>query len=1079
MTTTVGHAQIVLTANTASFTQNIDNSRSALDNMKTSAIETANKLKAGFATVTVAVGAVSSAVGFLVKDQYELANALTKTAQIANTSAVSIQKHVVASKALGIEQDKLGDIFKDTQDKIGDFLTTEGGELEDFFKNIAPQVNLTAEELRNLSGPDALQAVYNALEKANLSQSEMVFYMESIADEASLLIPLLKNGGEGFRLWGEMAENAGATMDEKTIRATQELKTSTELLSLSYQGIKNQIARAVLPVLSDMAGSLTKDANLKNQASKAGEILAYSFKMVVGTGIAVVGTINAIGKGIGALIATFSQFGTITDGVDWSSPMAFLTIGKNALSLPKNMWQTLQIGWEDIKSSMQATNKSMDNVLNWGSGGRTNSTISTLTDITNATENYRAKLGQTGAELEKVRKAEEEAKKEQAKQAKQKTKDEYKPLAVNSTVLAHAKQFNYAQIEKQYGLPQGLLSAVSMQESRGNPQATSPVGAKGEFQFMPATAKRFGIGGQERDTQKASVAAAKYLSYLYGLFGDWNKAIAGYNAGEGNVKKYGGIPPFKETQNYVKQVRGYLAYMNGGASVKSTPNDMIANQAQLAEQQANARLQIEKEFADKKMQMKIAYEEKIKQIEQAGFDDARKQQYLEQAKKDYDTEVLLYENAQQKKLDAFLNFKRSEKDIIADEYYEKGLSIYADKDLSKEQKQTAISALMQERDLKLQAIDLAHDKEQQSANAKHQTAVENIKTEAELQRRELALNVKMDSQLRQARLDAINHNEQEALRQIKERFENELASITDYSKSEIQRLKDEFFNKRNAIDSRTDIGDDEKSQLRNALTGQFIHDKGKITKGYRDEFLTQQAGFMGTNEYLELENSLTTQKENLDKWRANEAISDDEWKAGRLQAEKNYLQAKNALTLNYGEQMAGNMAGVLKNIAGENSRAYRTMFAIEKGFAIARSIMAIQTAIAQASANPFPMNLGAMATVASQVASIVSNIQAVRMPIGQAHDGIMSVPKSGTWNLEKGERVLPKHTAKALDDRLDKFDKKGNTPNIIINNYSGEKAEVSQQPNGDLLVIIGQVVDAKIAKNNRDQLRQGGANYGR
>lgn len=134
MTTTVGHAQIVLTANTASFTQNINNSRSALDNMRTSAIETANKLKAGFATVTVAVGAVSSAVGFLVKDQYELANALTKTAQIANTSAVSIQKYVVASKALGIEQDKLGDIFKDTQDKIGDFLTTEGGELEDFLK---------------------------------------------------------------------------------------------------------------------------------------------------------------------------------------------------------------------------------------------------------------------------------------------------------------------------------------------------------------------------------------------------------------------------------------------------------------------------------------------------------------------------------------------------------------------------------------------------------------------------------------------------------------------------------------------------------------------------------------------------------------------------------------------------------------------------------------------------------------------------------------------------------------------------------------------------------------------------------
>lgn len=62
--------------------------------------------------------------------------------------------------------------------------------------------------------------------------------MESIADEASLLIPLLADGGAGFDLWGKAAENAGAVMDEKTIRATQEPNTATQILDLSYQGVK-------------------------------------------------------------------------------------------------------------------------------------------------------------------------------------------------------------------------------------------------------------------------------------------------------------------------------------------------------------------------------------------------------------------------------------------------------------------------------------------------------------------------------------------------------------------------------------------------------------------------------------------------------------------------------------------------------------------------------------------------------------------------------------------------------------------------------------------------------------------------
>lgn len=233
------------------------------------------------------------------------------------------------------------------------------------------------------------------------------------------------------------------------------------------------------------------------------------------------------------------------------------------------------------------------------------------------------------------------------------------------------------------------------------------------------------------------------------------------------------------------------------------------------------------------------------------------------------------------------------------------------------------------------------------------------------------------------------------------------------------------------------------------------------------------------SQYASLDTGLTALLDN-ERLTEQERINIKEWGANkRLEIEQAHSLAMNSLVLKDSESMFSSLASIAKDGLGEQSRLYRAMFAMQQGFAIAQAGLAMQQAISQGLAKGFPLGLSDMALAISHGAKIVSAIRSVVMPVGQAHDGIMSVPKSGTWNLEKGERVLPKHTAKALDDRLDKFDKKGNTPNIIINNYSGEKAEVSQQPNGDLLVIIGQMMDSKIAKNNRDQLRQGGINYGR
>lgn len=107
-----------------------------------------------------------------------------------------------------------------------------------------------------------------------------------------------------------------------------------------------------------------------------------------------------------------------------------------------------------------------------------------------------------------------------------------------------------------YGLPDGLLSAVAKAESNFNPNATSSAGALGMMQIMPGTAKSLGVN--PLDPAQAIDGAARMLSSGIKHFGSVQLALAAYNAGSSAVKKYGGIPPYPETQNYVKKVMGYM-----------------------------------------------------------------------------------------------------------------------------------------------------------------------------------------------------------------------------------------------------------------------------------------------------------------------------------------------------------------------------------------------------------------------------------------------------------------------------------------------------------------------------------------
>lgn len=116
----------------------------------------------------------------------------------------------------------------------------------------------------------------------------------------------------------------------------------------------------------------------------------------------------------------------------------------------------------------------------------------------------------------------------------------------------------FRRASEKYGVSYDFLVAVAKAESDFNPKCVSSAGAKGIMQIMPAEAKGLGIK-DVFDAEQNIMGAAKLLAaHLKKFDGDTTLAAAAYNAGSGRVKQYGGVPPFKETQNYVKKIASYM-----------------------------------------------------------------------------------------------------------------------------------------------------------------------------------------------------------------------------------------------------------------------------------------------------------------------------------------------------------------------------------------------------------------------------------------------------------------------------------------------------------------------------------------
>lgn len=195
-------------------------------------------------------------IASLVTDTANYAKEIKNLSSLTGVSTDTFQALAYGAKSVGIEQEKLGNILKDVNDRFGDFFTTGGGELKDFFDVIAPKVGVTADNFRRLSGPEALQLYVKSLEDAGVNQKQMTFYMEALANDSTALVPLLRNNGEAMKEMGEKAKEAGVIMGEKALDDSK--KYSDELKKLEEQASETgrSIALFLMPSLTKMLETL-------------------------------------------------------------------------------------------------------------------------------------------------------------------------------------------------------------------------------------------------------------------------------------------------------------------------------------------------------------------------------------------------------------------------------------------------------------------------------------------------------------------------------------------------------------------------------------------------------------------------------------------------------------------------------------------------------------------------------------------------------------------------------------------------------------------------------------------------------
>jgi hypothetical protein len=401
-------------------TKNISNrfediGKSISDNLAKSFAAIGVGIAASVGTAAIGLASLTSEVGRASKE-------LEIQARLANTTTKEFQEWAFASKSVMVEQDKLSDIMKDVNDKFGDFMQTGGGEMADFFEKIAPKIGVTAKEFQGLTGPQILEKYYQTLQKANVSQAEMTFYMESIANDATLLAPLLENNAEKLKQYSNQAHELGLIMDQDAIAKTREFNTALSTIQQTVDGVFTRLAAQAAPALTNLANDFLGFASRSREGiDSAVTAIITIFESLLDIAQSLFSTIGGIwndltadiGDGsikqvgfIDLVAGAMNGFAAVAVGLKVSIEIAFAAIRAvvatvcQAINISVNtvmnvfggFRDTIQYGLDVLSIKFQTFGNVVSNVLNFNFSAAKASWESGLSQLGSITDRYTGQM---------------------------------------------------------------------------------------------------------------------------------------------------------------------------------------------------------------------------------------------------------------------------------------------------------------------------------------------------------------------------------------------------------------------------------------------------------------------------------------------------------------------------------------------------------------------------------------------------------------------------------------------------------------------------------------------------------------
>ena len=981
-----------------------------------------SKISSSFAGM--AIGGIAVAAGAIAAFAIETAKAdvqLGIMAGTANTSLKSFQVLSHAAAGFGVEQEALGAIIADTQEKLGEFSATGGGGAADFMEALQNNTKMTDEQIRELGktlqskdGVGAIQYLKDELDALGATSQEQRFIMESLAGDLGNLMPLFANGGLVLEEYGVQLEEAGVIKTQAAIDESRRLAAQTQAIQTQFEGLKTQLIAQTIPALSTLIDYFSegskKGRGFKNEVDGVGDAVRITTGLIIGlaASVAVIAkSFQTVGAQMRAIGQTFTNFVEADGVIAKSKALIGGTITSAGL---------MAVGMRSVSDEYDRAIAAFES-SSVGQQKRLTGLASVYYDANTFMQSNTSGLALNTVEAEANAKAIEARTK--ALEKAQKTAGTVK-LAPNAKALANAQNYGFANYEAQYGLPQGLMTGIHMQESHGNTQAKGPMTkygrAKGGFQLIDATAERFKVDNAY-NMEQATEGAAKYLSWLYERFnGDLTKTIAAYNTGEGNIdknpmslilsdrwarnKKTG----IGQTKQYTQNV---LAYMKSATTDTSKlVYDTVTKQAQEAQKLQEETLKrqgsIQVKYASEREKIDLEHTNNMLEIDALYAKDS--------------ADHIKYSNAEKERYD---EKRTATAKSILESYMldEKKLTYEHNKKIER------INAEFVEADPTRQMlIDLQ--------NAAYQEDLANFKFAAGAKEREQA-------KLSQSIYDSIK------------------ASGVSAADTGLDSM------------ARRNMGDDDYSVWR---LGQ---DKYDSEKSVNDSYSSRQDEINATDERGEFK------LPELERFKLLEAAkqehTDAMWAMDQEYALKQ--QSLDQQTADARTVIQANAFSAMTSIAamffGENSKMQRVAFAMEKAFAVQKALMTVKTTYSNTfdalSAipliGPYIAMPGAVAASAIQIAQ-AAGIGGMAAPSvsGIAHGGLDYVPKESTYLLDKGERVLSPRQNKDLANFMSNG-QKASAGNITINNNSSAQVSASRGPNGEVTI---EMVDKMMDKRFRN-----------